>query len=64
MKLGEVQQLKIKLYQTNIWVEQLMNYSSFNFWHGQEFFLFSKAFRLALGPNQPPIQWVISALSF
>ena len=31
-------QSKIKLYQTNIWVEQLMNYSSFNFWHRQEIF--------------------------
>jgi hypothetical protein len=25
---------------------------------GKEIFLFAKAFRLALGPSQPPIQWV------
>jgi len=31
-------QSKIKLYKINIWVEQLMKYSSFNFWYGQEIF--------------------------
>jgi hypothetical protein len=28
------------------------------FWQGQETFLFSKLSRLALGPNQPPIQCI------
>jgi len=27
------------------------------------FFLFATAFRLALGPTQPPVQWVPRALS-
>jgi hypothetical protein len=36
----------------------------FGFRHGQEiFFLYSAAFRPALGPTQPPIQWVPEALS-
>jgi hypothetical protein len=29
----------------------------FDFWWGQEIFLFYIAFRPALGPTQPPIQW-------
>jgi len=35
----------------------------FNCWYGQEIFLFSKTFRLALGPTQPPVQWVTWTLS-
>jgi hypothetical protein len=30
---------------------------------GQEIFLFSTVFRLALEPTQPPIQWVLGTLS-
>jgi hypothetical protein len=30
---------------------------------GQKIFLYSKAFRLALGLTQPPIQWTLGALS-
>jgi hypothetical protein len=30
----------------------------FRFRQGQQYFLFSKTSRLALGPTQPPIQWV------
>ena len=29
-----------------------------SFRQGQEIFLFSKTKRLALGPSQPPIQWM------
>jgi hypothetical protein len=35
----------------------------FDSWQGQEFFLFSKIYRLVHGPTQPPIQWVWPALS-
>jgi hypothetical protein len=35
----------------------------FNSWQGQEIFLFSTVSRPALGPTQPPIQWVTGALS-
>jgi hypothetical protein len=34
-----------------------------NSWKGQEIFLYSLASRLALGPTQPPIQWVFRTLS-
>jgi hypothetical protein len=36
----------------------------FGFWQGQEIFLFSEALRLALGPTQPSVQWVLGALRF
>jgi len=29
---------------------------------GQKIFLFSKTFRLAVGPTQPPIKWVLNSL--
>jgi hypothetical protein len=35
----------------------------FDFWHGLGIFLFTTAFRMALGTTQPPIQWVPGALS-
>jgi hypothetical protein len=30
----------------------------FDFWQGRKIFLFSTASRLAVGPAQPPVQWV------
>jgi hypothetical protein len=36
----------------------------FGFREGMGIFLFTTAFRPALGPTQPPIQWVPAALSF
>jgi hypothetical protein len=35
----------------------------FDFLGGLGIFLFTTAFRTALGPTQPPIQWVLGALS-
>jgi hypothetical protein len=35
----------------------------FNSWQGLGIFLFTTACRVALGPTQPPIQWVPGALS-
>jgi hypothetical protein len=35
----------------------------FDSWWRLEIFLFTTAFRMALGPTQPPIQWVPDALS-
>jgi hypothetical protein len=35
----------------------------FDFRQGQEIFVFSTASRTALGPTQPPIQWVLRTLS-
>jgi hypothetical protein len=32
--------------------------SEFNFWQGQETFLYSTVSRLGLGPTHPHIQWV------
>jgi hypothetical protein len=37
--------------------------SGFDFWQGQEIFLFSTASRLAMGLTQPPIQRVPDSLS-
>jgi hypothetical protein len=37
--------------------------SEINFWWRQEIFLFSIAFRLALGPTQSPIQWLPGSIS-
>jgi hypothetical protein len=35
----------------------------FDSWRGLRIFLFTTASRMALGPTQPPIQWVRGALS-
>jgi hypothetical protein len=35
----------------------------FNSWQSEEIFLFSTMSRLALGPTQPPSQWVLGPLS-
>jgi hypothetical protein len=35
----------------------------FDSWQGLGIFLFTTASRTALGPTQPPIQWVLGALS-
>jgi hypothetical protein len=35
----------------------------FNSWQGLEIFLFTTMSRMALGPTQSPIQWVLGALS-
>jgi hypothetical protein len=35
----------------------------FNYWQEQEILLLSITFRPALGPTQPPIQWVPGAVS-
>jgi hypothetical protein len=35
----------------------------FDFRQAQEIFLFPIDFKLTLGPNQPPIKWVLEALS-
>jgi hypothetical protein len=35
----------------------------FDFWWGLGIFLFTTASRTALGPTQPPIEWVAGALS-
>jgi hypothetical protein len=35
----------------------------FDSWQEHEIFLFSTASRPVLGPTQPPIQWVLGALS-
>jgi hypothetical protein len=35
----------------------------FEFWWGLEIFLFTTTARMALGPTQPPIQWIPGALS-
>jgi hypothetical protein len=35
----------------------------FDPWQGQRIFLLAPASRLALGPTQPPIQWVLGVLS-
>jgi hypothetical protein len=37
--------------------------SGFDSWHGQEIFLFSIVSRPALRPTQPPMQWLLGALS-
>jgi hypothetical protein len=40
-----------------------LDYRGFKSRQGLGIFLFTTAFRSALGPNQPPIQWVPGALS-
>jgi hypothetical protein len=35
----------------------------FDSWQGQKIFLFSMKSRLALGPTQPPIRWILGTLS-
>jgi len=35
----------------------------FDSWQGQGFYLLTIAFTPALGPTQPPIQWVLGVLS-
>jgi hypothetical protein len=37
--------------------------SRFDSWQRQKFSIFSTASRLTLGPTQPPIQWMLGALS-
>jgi hypothetical protein len=37
--------------------------SGFDSRHGKEIFLFTTTSRLALGPTQPPIQWILVVLS-
>jgi hypothetical protein len=37
--------------------------SEFNSWQGQEIFLFFITSTPAVGPTQPPIQWVLEAFS-
>jgi len=46
--------------ETRVWISEE---SWFDSWAGQEIFLISKAFRLALGPTLFPIQWVLRVLS-
>jgi hypothetical protein len=42
------------------WTIGLLGFES---WQGLEIFLFTTVSRIALGPIQPPIQWVPEALS-
>jgi hypothetical protein len=46
-------------YSNRLWAGWL----GFHSWQGQEIFLFSTVFRLALGPTQLPIQWALGAFS-
>jgi hypothetical protein len=39
-------------------LEQVVEESEFDFRQGQEIFLFSITSKPALGPTQPPVQWV------
>jgi hypothetical protein len=47
------------VYKTRLWAGQPIFYS----WWGQRIFLFTTTSRPALRPTQPPIQWVLVALS-
>jgi hypothetical protein len=42
------------------WMIRVLGFDS---WRGLGIFLFSAASRMALGPTQPPIQWILLALS-
>jgi hypothetical protein len=44
---------------TRLWAGRL----KFNFWQGQESFLFSEESRLALGSTKPPSQWLLGTSS-
>jgi len=44
---------------TRVWEGRL----AFNSWQRQVFFLFTTVCRSIMGPTQPPIKWVLEALS-
>jgi hypothetical protein len=45
------------------WVGWTIRLLGFDSWQGLGIFLFTIASRMALGPTQPPIQWIPGALS-
>jgi hypothetical protein len=42
------------------WMIEVLGFDS---WQGLGIFLFTTVSRMALGPTQPPIQWVLGAIS-
>jgi hypothetical protein len=40
----------------------MTGFLEFDFWQGMGIFLFTATSRIALGPAQPPVQWVPGAL--